>query len=143
MTYRTQLFLAFLSTFCVGVLFGWLGITLVSDKNTLSRGTGDEIFVDVSIVYDDEHTQHFTDVVLVHTSTPYDALFALERRHGITIDTRRFGENELFIEAIHGVRNTSDRYWSLDVNNTPKELLDPNYILTDGDHVIWERKISL
>lgn len=99
----------------------------------------DEIAVDVFIDYGNGDVQSFSEEVLLNGSTVFDVLKALERRYGIPLETRNFPGIGVFIEAIHGVHNSNTSYWQFWVNGEYAQVGAAQYVLQDGDKVLWKR----
>jgi hypothetical protein len=136
--------------FAFSVLFGvltigvFLGIYLV-DVGYVSRSSDnvlrsfDEITIDLTIDYGNNDIQTFPQEILFSGQTVLDLLTAMERRHGIVIETRNFPGMGKFVEAIHGVHSTNNMYWQYWVNNEYGIMGAGQYILKDGDNIHWKR----
>lgn len=98
-----------------------------------------EIAVDLTIDYAADDLQSFPSQILVGESTVLDLLELLEKRHGVPIETRNFPGLGQFIEAIHGVHNTNNLYWQYWVNDEYAKVGASQYVLQDGDTVLWKR----
>jgi len=132
-----------------GILFGvfvmgvLLGVFLVDTgyvpaaEDSLARG-GD-ITVDVTIDYGQGDKQVFSDEVIRERDSVLDLLDVLEKRYGIITQRRNFPGMGVFIEAIHGVHNANNFYWQYWVNGEYAQVAAEQYILEDGDEVLWKR----
>ncbi|MEK7510518.1 MAG: DUF4430 domain-containing protein [Patescibacteria group bacterium] len=98
-----------------------------------------EIAADLSIDYGEGNTQSFPKEILFQGSTVFDLLEAVERRHGVHIETREFPGLGVFIEAIHGVHNSKNAYWQYWVNGEYATVGAAQYILKDDDKILWKR----
>ena len=99
----------------------------------------EEIHVDLSIDYGNGDEQSFPGKLARQGDTVLDLLETLERQNGITIEKRNFPGLGVFIEAIHGVHNTSNSYWQFWVNGEYSTVGAGQYELKDGDKVLWKR----
>jgi len=98
-----------------------------------------EITIDISIDYGNGDIQSFPQELMLNGSTVLDVLNALERRYGIALETRNFPGVGVFIEAIHGVRNSNTSYWQFWVNGEYAQVGAAQYVVQDGDKVLWKR----
>ncbi|MCH7604849.1 DUF4430 domain-containing protein [Patescibacteria group bacterium] len=99
----------------------------------------EEIAVDLLIDYGNGDLQSFSAELLFQGDTVLDLLYAMEKRRGIALETRNFLGLGMFIEAIHGVRNTNNFYWQYWVNGKYAEIGAGQYVLQDRDEVLWKR----
>lgn len=139
---RASLFLLLFSVFILGTGFGIFFFKEQDDHYLKSEEhliVPSEISVDLIIDYGDGDLQHFTDEVMWRGGTVFDLLLSMERRYGISVETRDFPGVGVFIEGIHGVRNTNSSYWQYWVNGEYAQKGADNYILEDGDAVLWKR----
>ncbi|MFH1584692.1 MAG: DUF4430 domain-containing protein, partial [Patescibacteria group bacterium] len=100
---------------------------------------GGEIAVDLRIDYGSGDLQSFPAESLRAGSAVLELLEALEERHGVPVETRKFSGVGVFVEAIHGVRNTESSYWQYWVNGEYAKVGAGQYKLRDGDEVLWKR----
>lgn len=98
-----------------------------------------EISVDLTIDYGNGDKQAFPREVVRRGATMIDLLENLEQRKGITIEKRNFPGLGVFIEAIHGVHNTNNSYWQYWINGEYATVGAGQYVLQDGDEVLWKR----
>lgn len=131
-----------------GILFGvfvmgvLLGVFLVDTQyvpaaqDSLPRG---DIAVDVTIDYGNGDIQSFSDEVLQEGDSVLNVFSVLESRHGVSTERRNFPGMGVFIEAIHGVHNANNFYWQYWVNNEYARVAAGQYVLHDGDQVLWKR----
>ena len=98
-----------------------------------------DIAVDLIIDYGNGDTQSFPAEIAWEGSTVFDLLQKMEKRHGVSIETRNFPGVGVFIEAIHGVHNTNQSYWQFWVNGEYAKVGAGQYALKDGDKVLWKR----
>ncbi len=136
---NTIIFGLFLLTFLMGAGFGVFFIPDISNQNIKVSESIEEIEIDLIIDYGDGNIQNFPEKIFWEGATILDTLKALERRHGISIETREFPEIGIFIEAIHGVRNTRDMYWQFWVNGEYGAVGAGQYNINDGDEILWRR----
>ena len=137
-----KLFAVLFGVLSFGVL---LGVSLADmgyvPTPTVPSGQADreEIQVDLSIDYGNGNEQSFPGQFVGRGDTVLDLLGILELQNGITIEKRNFPGLGVFVEAIHGVRNTNNSYWQFWVNDEYSKIGAGEYILKDGDKVLWKR----
>lgn len=133
------IFIILISVFGLGVSFGYV-LKPATESTTLGDS---EIVTNVTIDYGNGDIQAFPSEVLLEGSSALDQLKAIERRHGILIESRTFPGIGIFIEGIHGVRNTNVSYWQYWVNGEYAKIGAGQYMLKDGDIVLWKRTSDL
>ena len=137
------LFLVFVFGVLLGVSLVNIGYVPVGESEVSFGAAAQvkeaEIRVDLTIDYGNGDTQIFSQEVLRSGGTVLDLLENLERLHGITLQKRNFPGLGVFIEAIHGVHNTNNSYWQFWVNDKYAQVGGAQYILKDGDRVLWKR----
>lgn len=129
--------------FLFGVIFGIfladIGYIPVREKHQSEvLGERGEISVDLTIDYGNGDIQSFPREKLPAGSTVLDLLRGLQEK-GILVETRNFPGLGVFIEAIHGVSNTNSSYWQFWVNGEYSQVGAEQYVLKDGDGVLWKR----
>jgi len=142
-----KIFTLLFGVLVVGVFLGLnlknVGYIPVAENNQASVASNfqdkREIVVDLLIDYGNGDLQAFSAELLLQDDTVLDLLYAIERRRGIALETRNFLGLGMFIEAIHGVRNTNNFYWQYWVNGKYAEIGAGQYVLQDGDEVLWKR----
>lgn len=141
-----KLFLILFGVFVFGVLIGLfladIGYVSVGQQNFASIATSQEnqeIRVDLAIDYGNGDLQAFPGELLRQGDTVLDLLENLERGEGIILEKRNFPGLGVFIEAIHGVHNTNQSYWQFWVNGEYAKVGAAQYVLKDGDEVLWKR----
>jgi len=133
--------------FGVGVLVGFLfsGIGSAPVVEETQAPVGDvqeeqkEITVELTIDDGDKSIQTFSGGVLTKGDTVLDLLYAMEERHGLVVKKRDFPGMGVFIEGIGGIENSNDTYWQYWVNDEHAKVAAGEYILEDGDQVLWKR----
>ena len=130
------IFLVLTGVFALGVSFG--AFIFNSEPAQLQLGSP-EIITDLTIDYGNGDVQSFLNEVLMQGNSALDQLQAVERRYGIVIEARNFPGIGVFVEGIHGVRNTNTSYWQFWVNDEYAKVGAGQYILEDGDRVLWKR----
>lgn len=140
MTEKTKrigiIFLVLIGVFALGVSFGTF---IFQSEPAQVQLEGSEIITDLTIDYGNGDVQSFPNEVLLQGSSALDQLKAVERRHGILIETRNFPGIGVFVEGIHGVRNTNTSYWQYWVNDEYAKVGAGQYALKDKDRVLWKR----
>jgi hypothetical protein len=136
-----------------GILFGvfvmgvLLGVFLVDTGYMPAThgvsASGEDIAVDISVDYGNGDVQSFAQEMLREGDSVLGLLDTLEVRHGIATERRNFPGMGVFIEAIHGVRNSNNFYWQYWVNGAYAQVAAEQYILQDGDNVLWKRTDEL
>ncbi len=101
-----------------------------------------EISVNLVIDYGGDDLQHFAGEAMWEGGTVLDLLLSMEKRYGISVEKRDFPGVGVFIEGIHGVRNTRTSYWQYWVNGEYAQRGADNYMLKEGDTVLWKRTDS-
>ena len=142
-----KIFTLLFGVLMVGVFLGLslenVGYIPVADNNQASLASSFEnkkrIAVDLIIDYGNGDLQSFPTETLLQGDTVLDLLYAIERRRGIALETRNFLGLGMFIEAIHGVHNTNNFYWQYWVNGKYAEIGAGQYVLQDGDEILWKR----
>lgn len=134
------IFLVLTGVFALGVSFGTF---IFKSEPAQVQLEGSEIITDLTIDYGNGDVQSFPNEVLLQGSSALDQLKAVERRHGILIETRNFLGIGVFVEGIHGVRNTNTSYWQYWVDDEYAKVGAGQYILQDGDRVLWRRTDEL
>lgn len=142
-----KVFLAFVGVLLFGVLLGVslanIGYIPVGENNTASvsalQERQTEIQVDLALDYGNGDVQTFSQEALREGATVLDLLERLELRQGIALEKRNFPGLGVFIEGIHGVRNTNNFYWQFWVNGEYSKVGAGQYVLKDGDKVLWKR----
>ncbi|MDP3901088.1 MAG: DUF4430 domain-containing protein [bacterium] len=104
-----------------------------------SAPAGGQIFTDLTLDYGNGDTQSFPKEVLATGGTVLDQLKAVQVRYGVPLEMRSFPGMGEFVEGIHGVRNTNMKYWQFWVNGTYAEVGASQYVLSNGDQVLWKR----
>jgi len=128
-----------------GVLFGLflsdIGYGPLTENNlaAVSGSHQKEIIVDVRIDYGSEDAQSFPGEVLRQGDTALDLLYEIERKHGVSVEIREFPGLGVFVEAIHGVHNSSNVYWQFWINDAYAKVGAGQYVLQEGDKVLWKR----
>ena len=132
-----KIFLVMVGVLTFGVL---LGISLVN-IGYVPPGVqeSEEIYVDLVIDYGNGDEQSFSGVVLRQGDTVFNLLEILERQKGIVVEKRNFPGLGVFIEAIQGVHNMNNSYWQFWVNGKYAEVGANQYVVHDGDKVLWKR----
>lgn len=147
---KLKIFGVFSGVLCFGVL---LGVALVNigfiplPKRTFVplapvaalEKPAKEIRVGLTIDYGNGDVQAFSRETLLGGSTVLDLLESLESQHGIALEKRNFPGLGVFIEGIHGVHNTNNAYWQFWVNGEYSKVGAGQYVLKDGDQVLWKR----
>ena len=105
----------------------------------ISNQEREEIRIDVTLDYGNGDVQSFSKEIMRETDTVLDLLSMLERKYGITTERRNFPGLGIFIEAIHGVHNSNNFYWQYWVNSEYAKVAAGQYMLQDGDKVLWKR----
>jgi len=141
-----KIFAVLFGVFVFGALIGLfladIGYVSVGQQNLASIATSQEnqeIRADVSIDYGNDDVQSFAGELLRQGDTVLDLLENLERGEGIILEKRNFPGLGVFIEAIHGVHNTNQSYWQFWVNGEYAQVGAGQYVLKDGDKVLWKR----
>ncbi|MEK7542636.1 MAG: DUF4430 domain-containing protein [Patescibacteria group bacterium] len=146
-TQKIKIFGIFSGVLCFGVL---LGVALVNigyiplvERDVVPtpvlQESDKEIRIDLTIDYGNGDTQTFPQEVLQDGSTVLDLLESLERRQGVVLQKRNFPGLGVFIEGIHGVHNTNNSYWQFWVNGEYSKVGAGQYVLKEGDRVLWKR----
>lgn len=129
------IFVILISVFGLGASFGYV-LKPTPEQTIVSES---EIVTHIVIDYGNGDTQAFPNEVLLKGSSTLNQLEAIERRHGILIETREFGGIGTFVEGIHGVRNTNTAYWQYWINGEYAKIGATQYILENEDEVLWKR----
>lgn len=133
------IFIILISVFGLGISFGYV-LKPATETTTLGDS---EIVTNLTIDYGNGDVQSFPNEMLLEGNSVLDQLKLIERRHGIIIESRAFFGIGIFIEGIHGVRNTNVSYWQYWVNGEYAKIGATQYILKDGDDVLWKRTSDL
>jgi len=134
----SKLFGVLFGVFVMGVLLGIFLVDTGSVPATSSQER-EEIKVDITIDYGNGDVQSFSEEVIRNGDTVLALLSVLERRYGIITERRNFPGMGVFIEAIHGVHNSNSFYWQYWVNGEYAKVAAGQYILKDGDKILWKR----
>jgi len=141
----TKIYVVLFLVFSFGVLFGMFlkDVGYVPSSSTTAAVSGiieeqKEIVIDLTIDYGNGDIQSFPEEQLSQRESVFDLLMTLEDK-GIVIEVRNFPGLGKFVEAIHGVRNSNNFYWQYWVNDDYAKVGAGQYILQDGDKVIWKR----
>jgi len=145
---RLRVFAMLFGVLVFGVLLGWslkeTGYLQLSASPVQTVQNTERISVDITFDYGNglsgqRDVQAFVGEALFAGDTVLDLLYILEEEQGIAIETRNFPGLGQFIEAIHGVRNTNNSYWQYWVNDEYAKVGAGQYVLQDGDKIIWRR----
>ena len=133
-----KIFSVLLGTLAFGVLLD-VSLADMGYTRTAAQVEREEIWVDLSFDYGNGEEQVFPREMLESGATVLDLLESLERREGIALEKRSFPGLGVFIEAIHGVHNTNNSYWQFWVNGEYSKVGAGQYVLKNGDKVLWRR----
>jgi hypothetical protein len=96
----------------------------------------ENISITQSIVFGQDNTKEFS--MNVSKDTP--VLFALLDTGSLEIEVKEYSFGSM-VESIDGYQNgTDEKYWVYTVNEQKAEVGAGEYILSDGDSVVWEFK---
>lgn len=95
----------------------------------------------ISIMIDTEDDLlGFSDITLQNDDTVYSVLSRLaEENENLELDVIDYGDLGMFINAINGKQSGNDnKYWQYWVNNEYGTVSADNYILREGDVILWK-----
>ncbi|MBI2577646.1 MAG: DUF4430 domain-containing protein [Candidatus Wildermuthbacteria bacterium] len=136
---KTLLFISFVAVFALGLASGFLVSSNQVRDDIPVDGENEAISVSLKIDYGNGDVQAFASENIVAGNTVWQLLQALERRHGIILETRNFAGVGIFVEGINGIRNTNTQYWQYWVNGEYAKVGAGQYKLKNGDEVLWKR----
>ncbi|MCH8987028.1 DUF4430 domain-containing protein [Patescibacteria group bacterium] len=145
---RLRVFAMLFGVLVFGVLLGFslkeTGYLQLPASSIQKSQSTEKISVDITFDYGNGlpgqgDVQAFVGEALFAGDTVLDLLYSLEEEQGIIIETRNFPGLGRFIEAIHGVHSTNNSYWQYWVNDEYAKVGAGQYILQDGDKIIWRR----
>ncbi len=128
------LFATLLFVFLLGTGFGSFVMPY-----SLGNSEVTEIEADIQIDYGEGNVQSFREEIFWQGASALETLKALERRHGIALEIRELSGKEVLVEGINGIRNSRNSFWQFQVNGEAVETKAEDYILKNGDSILWRR----
>lgn len=118
---------------------GYIPLGSLEGEGEIILKQDEQVVVDAEIDYGNGDVQSFADVKLQKGATVLDALKQLEEEYNVPLETREFAGIGTFVEAIHGVHNTSAMYWQFWVNDEYSLKGAAQAEVRDGDRILWKR----
>jgi len=74
--------------------------------------------------------------------TVYDFMKSLndDKKNNFNFNYKEYPSLGIFVDGINGVKNEPNKYWIYYVNGKEAEVGVSNYILKDGDEILWKQE---
>jgi len=74
--------------------------------------------------------------------TIYDVMNTLQsnKENNFTFEFKDYPSMGIFIDGINGIKGEKNKYWFYSVNGQEASVSVSNYILKNGDSILWEQK---